>query len=102
MIVSLMIGIFATLASNADLNDETSQLCMQAGLGFALPSLVCILILCLTTKKLALVDLVSPAMLLTYGVVNLTINWFEFTGEVTSLHRQMQVFTMMTLYLLLN
>ena len=41
-------------------------------------------------------------MLLTYGVVNLTINWFEFTGEVTSLHRQMQVFTMMTLYLLLN
>jgi len=67
-----------------------------------LPALVCLPIVYLARKKLVMIELVTPLLLLSLLFIVLVVNFGELFGEMTTQNRLQQVYLICTVYSLCN
>ena len=90
-----LLSFFAYLNTS----DETrKQEVLLVSIIFGMPSLPSMIILCLTYKREALLDLLTPVFLISASVMFVTVNATSICGEQNKQMRRLQVYLCLIIY----
>ena len=80
--VFLFFSVLSFLATLSVKEEKTRQELLQVGIVSGLPSLLSLIVLFLSYKRIALMDLLTPVFLISVGIMLVVVNATGVCGEV--------------------
>ena len=98
--VFLTVAILSFLASLSVSEDSGKQELLQVSIIFGAPSIPSLIVLCLSYKRLALLDLLTPVFSIFASIMFVTVNATEICGEQNKNMRTQQIYLCCVIYVI--